>query len=227
MDRWRTPLQTQPVLSTSSHHIPTGKGVKWAAGDRRGASDHGQFALPGIRPVRRANASCPVEIAHDGSKPAPWTESGTRRRAPADTERCPDVGSMNRIMGIAGGVLFLKAAAVSAATVLFCPFDSLEGWSVRAVGATSTAIVDASQANRCVQVTSRRGTVFVTRQLPLDAVQGSRVTVSCLAKSENVVTGPQLSSTAKVHLAVQTPDTTSSDWRSFPRARSSGKACLL
>jgi len=112
---------------------------------------------------------------------------------------------MDRMVLIAAGFLFLKAASLPAATVLFCPFDSLEGWSVRAVGAASAAIVDASEANRCVEVTSRRGTVFVTRQLPLDAVRGSRVTVRCLVKSENVVAGPQQSSTAKVHLAVQTP----------------------
>ena len=112
---------------------------------------------------------------------------------------------MNRIVPFALGFLFCQAASLPAATVLFCPFDSLEGWAVRGVGATGAAIVDASEANRCVEVTSRRGTVFLTRQLPLDAVRGCRLTVSCLVTSEDVVAGPQLSSTAKVHLAVETP----------------------
>lgn len=112
---------------------------------------------------------------------------------------------MKRIILIVAVSFVLRAGAAPGATVLFCPFESLEGWTVRAVGATGAAIVEKSAASSCVEVTSRRGTVFLTRQLPLDAVRGCRVTVSCLVKSEGVVRGPQVSSTAKLHLAVQTP----------------------
>ena len=112
---------------------------------------------------------------------------------------------MMRSILVVAGILALCARAAPAATVLFCPFDSLEGWSVRAVGATGAAIVEKSGTARCVEVTSQRGTVFLTRQLPLEAVRGGRVTVNCLVKAEDVVRGPQASSTAKLHLAVQTP----------------------
>lgn len=100
--------------------------------------------------------------------------------------------------------------------MLFCPFDSLDGWTVRAVGATNVGV-----AARGVEVSSHRGTVFLTRELPLDAVRGCRVTVSCFAKSERVLPGPHRCSTAKVHLAVKTPSgirhrsarlTGTSDW---------------
>ena len=103
------------------------------------------------------------------------------------------------------GLVLLRAAVASGATVLFSAFDSLEGWSVRTVGAASAAIVERSGAARCVEVTSRRGTSLVTRELPLEAVRGCRVRVSCLVESEGIVRGPQLSSTGKLHLAVQTP----------------------
>jgi len=115
------------------------------------------------------------------------------------------VGPVKRITAIVAGVLVFQAGTVSGATVLFCPFESLEGWSVRAVGAAEAGIVEKSAASSCVELTCRRGTVLITRRLPLEAVRGCRVTVSCLVESEDVVRGPQVSSTAKLHLAVKTP----------------------
>jgi len=97
-------------------------------------------------------------------------------------------------------VLALAAFPVSGATVLFCPFDSLDGWALRSVGATNVGV-----AVRGVAMSSHRGTVFLTRELPLDAVRGCRVAVSCFAKSERVLPGLHRASTAKVHLAVKTP----------------------
>ncbi|MFH1267483.1 MAG: hypothetical protein ABIK89_17305 [Planctomycetota bacterium] len=105
----------------------------------------------------------------------------------------------------AAACLVLRGAIAPGATVLFCPFQSLEGWSVRAVGATGAAIAKKSATASCVEVTSRGGTVFLTRQLPIEAVRGRRVTVGCLVESEEVVRGPQVSSTGKLHLAVETP----------------------
>ena len=120
--------------------------------------------------------------------------------------REPIVGlSMKTTLPIAAGILLLQAALAPGATVLFCPFDSLEGWSVRAAGATSTKIIDKPDRTRCVEISSSRGTVFVSRELPLVAVRGCRVSVGCMVQTEDIVPGPQLASTAKLHLAVQTP----------------------
>jgi len=112
---------------------------------------------------------------------------------------------VNRIILLVAGCLVLQTELAPCATVLFCPFDSLEGWSVRSVGATGAAVVEKSAASRCAEVTSRRGTVFLSRELPLEAVRGCRITVSCLVESADVVRGPQVSSTGKLHLAVKTP----------------------
>jgi hypothetical protein len=101
--------------------------------------------------------------------------------------------------------LLVLARPASAATVLFCPFDSLAGWSVRTIGPARVSLGGEAPAMRYAEITSEGGTAFLTRPLPLDAVRGCRIALSCLAKSENVVRGPQLASTAKVHLAVRTP----------------------
>jgi hypothetical protein len=93
-----------------------------------------------------------------------------------------------------------------AATVLFSPFDSLAGWSVRSVGASEAGIVHRPNSMQAVELTSRGGTVFLTRELPLADVAGCRLTVNCLVESDAIVPGVQLSSTGKVHLAVESPE---------------------
>lgn len=113
---------------------------------------------------------------------------------------------MNRVIPIAIVLLILPVEMATAATVLFCPFESLEGWSVRSVGAASAEVVDKSGGEKCVTMASRRGTIFLSRELPLEAVLKRRITVSCLVRTEDVARGAQLSSTAKVHLAVETSD---------------------
>ena len=111
---------------------------------------------------------------------------------------------MKTMPPIAVAILLLQTALAPGATVLFCPFDSLQGWSVRTVGATSTKIIDKTDRTRCVEISSRGGTVFVTRELRLEAVRGSRVTVGCMVQTDKIVPGPQLASTAKVHLVIET-----------------------
>jgi hypothetical protein len=103
------------------------------------------------------------------------------------------------------GGFFLPLQTASAATLLFCPFDSLSGWSVRTIGPATVSLGGTAPLMCAVEVTSDGGTAFLTRELPLDAVRGCRVTLGCLAKTEDVIRGPQLSSTAKMHLAVRTP----------------------
>ncbi len=114
----------------------------------------------------------------------------------------------NRLI-FAGWLLLLSppqhGTSASAATVLYCPFDSLRGWSVRTVGATTAAIVENSDRSRCVEVASSRGTVLLSRELPLADVRGGSLTVTCSVKSQQIVRGPQLSSTGKLHLAIRTP----------------------
>ena len=112
---------------------------------------------------------------------------------------------MSRIILIASGALVAAAGPAGAATVLYCPFDSLAGWTVRTAGASRAAIAGKSDKSRCLEVASNRGTVLVSRELPLEAVRGCRITVSCAVKAERIVRGPQASSTAKIHLAIQAP----------------------
>jgi hypothetical protein len=104
-----------------------------------------------------------------------------------------------------GAILTLGATHLVAATVLFCPFDSLDTWTIRSLGAARARLVDRTEDERCVEVSAQEGTVLLSRDLPVDQLCGARVTVSCLVKTENVVNGPQQTSTAKVHLAVVSP----------------------
>ena len=97
------------------------------------------------------------------------------------------------------------AYPAAAATVLFCPFDSLGGWEVRTVGSAKVDLVGSPGIKRCARVWARPGTAFLTRELPIDAVKGGSVEVRCSARPKDVVAGPQVCSTAKVHLSVQTP----------------------
>ena len=73
----------------------------------------------------------------------------------AHRSREPLVGlSMKTFLPIAVAVLLFQTALAPAATVLYCPFDPLEGWSVRAGGATTTKIVDKPDRTRWVTVST-------------------------------------------------------------------------
>jgi len=94
----------------------------------------------------------------------------------------------------------------SAATVLFCPMDSLEGWSVRSVGPAQVGIVrPADNELPCAEVSADRATAMFSRELPLDEVRGARLEVSCLVETAEITGGPQVSQAAKMHLAMATP----------------------
>lgn len=92
-----------------------------------------------------------------------------------------------------------------AATILFCPMNSLDGWTVRSYGPADTAIVPKGDSGRCVRVSTQQGTAFLSREMPLEEVRGSRFEVGCLVQCHDLVPGIQLTSTAKIHLAVKTP----------------------
>ena len=97
------------------------------------------------------------------------------------------------------------AASADAATVLFCTLDRLDGWTVRTLGPATVQAARGPADSDCVELRSEGGAAFLTRDLPLAEVAGRRLTLSCLAATEGVVRGPQAASTAKLHLAVQTP----------------------
>ncbi|MBI5397697.1 MAG: hypothetical protein HZA91_20560 [Verrucomicrobia bacterium] len=92
-----------------------------------------------------------------------------------------------------------------AETVLYSRLDSLDGWAVRSVGDATAAVVSGREGAPCAELRSAGGTVFLTRELPASALAGRKVTVDCQMKPADVVRGPQASSTAKLHLAVETP----------------------
>jgi len=99
----------------------------------------------------------------------------------------------------------LAIGSAHAATICYTACDSLEGWSVHTL---ADATVQPSQdplTGPCIQLAAHGGTVLLSRELPLAAVQGCRVTVSCSLQTEDVLPGPQLVSAAKLHLAVETP----------------------
>lgn len=96
-------------------------------------------------------------------------------------------------------------AAAPAATLLYLPMDRLDGWSVRTLGPAEATLAARGQDGRCVQLAARQATALLSRQLPLDGVRGRRLQIGCLARSQGVEPGVQLSSTAKIHLAVRTP----------------------
>jgi len=110
-----------------------------------------------------------------------------------------------------------------AATVAYCPFDTLDGWSIRSLGAAEATRAAEGATKQCVALTARNGTVFLSRALATNEVAGTRLTVQAMVRTENIVCGPQITSTAKLHLAVETPAgvrhfssrlTGSDDWRS-------------
>lgn len=130
--------------------------------------------------------------------------------------------SMRPRLVCAACLLILNAGTALGATVLFHPLDSLDGWDVRTLGAASVRVVSQSAARRCIEVAAEQGTAFLTRELPIDAVRGCRVSLRCTVKSEHLRPGPQACSTAKLHLAVRTPAgvrhysarrAASADWR--------------
>ena len=103
-------------------------------------------------------------------------------------------------------IIFLGAQTALAATILFAPMDSLDGWTLRSHGPANTIVVPKGDSGKCVQVSAQRATVFLTREIPLDDVRGSTVEIGCLVRCQELVPGIQVTSTAKIHLAVQTPE---------------------
>lgn len=99
----------------------------------------------------------------------------------------------------------LASAPVPAATICCARLDSLDSWSLHAHGAATAHVVTDPLPGRCLELTSAGGSVLLSRELPLASVRGCRVSVSCLVRTLDVTRGPQLVSTAKLHLAVQTP----------------------
>jgi hypothetical protein len=112
---------------------------------------------------------------------------------------------MLRLTAIVAAVLVSFCELIRAETVLYNRFDTLDGWTVRLVGNANAAVVPGREGKLCAELASAGGTVFLTREVPVAAIAGCKVTVDCQMKPVDVVRGPQASSTAKLHLAVETP----------------------
>jgi hypothetical protein len=112
---------------------------------------------------------------------------------------------MLRLTAIVAAVLVSFCELICAETVLYNRFDTLDGWTVRSVGNANAAVVPGREGKLCAELASAGGTVFLTREVPVAAIAGCKVTVDCQMKPVDVVRGPQASSTAKLHLAVETP----------------------
>jgi hypothetical protein len=111
---------------------------------------------------------------------------------------------MAYLTAIVALLFFFLCGAARAETILYNPLDSLDGWAVRAVGDARGSIVAGREGKPCAEMVSLGGTVFLTRALPVEALAGRKVTVDCQMRTAEVVRGPLVSSTAKVHLAVET-----------------------
>ena len=83
---------------------------------------------------------------------------------------------------------------------------SLDGWTIRCHGSANAAVVPKGDTGQCVRASARNATLFLSRELPLQEVRGARVEIGCLVRCEGLVPGVQVTSTAKIHLAVQTPE---------------------
>ncbi|MFZ5833171.1 MAG: hypothetical protein ACOY3P_24045 [Planctomycetota bacterium] len=106
---------------------------------------------------------------------------------------------------VAALVLLAAAGSAHAATVLFAPLDSLEGWTVRTLGPAQVRVAADASPRPNVEIRSEGGTALLRRELPIEKAAGEKLTLDCFVETEGVTVGPQASSTAKLHLAAVTP----------------------
>lgn len=106
---------------------------------------------------------------------------------------------------LVSAVWLAMAREGTAATIVAEPFDALTAWHIRTVGAASARLHKKGLHGTGLRVEGMGGMAFCTRELPLQDVRGSRLTVRCMTKVQSVEAGPQACSTPKVHLAVATP----------------------
>jgi len=98
----------------------------------------------------------------------------------------------------------LVAQTARSATVFYSRLDSLEDWAVQTLGAADIRVNEDPVVHRCVELSSAAGTALISHVLDGEVVAGCQLTVSCLVRTADVRRGPQLTSVAKVHLAVET-----------------------
>lgn len=85
-------------------------------------------------------------------------------------------------------------------------FNTLEAWRVVGLGPADMRLEDDAVGGRHLRVESRSGLAFCSRELPVEALRGTQVTVRCMTLVEAVEPGPQAWSGPKIHLAVATPE---------------------
>jgi hypothetical protein len=100
----------------------------------------------------------------------------------------------------------LVAVGGEAATVLTATFDTPDqNWKTHTLGQASCALVNGGLYGGCLRVAGAGGLGFYSRELPLEASRGAKLSVRCQVKLDDVRRGPQTCSVAKVLLSVATP----------------------
>ncbi|MDH7570705.1 MAG: hypothetical protein QHJ73_14085 [Armatimonadota bacterium] len=82
-------------------------------------------------------------------------------------------------------------------------FETQGEWRFNATGKAMVSLVDGGRQGKCVKTEADGGTAYYTRQLKTEQVAGRKITVRCWVRLENVRQGPQVYSTAKIHIGAR------------------------
>ena len=99
------------------------------------------------------------------------------------------------------------ASPASAAPIIQEHFDQLgPPWRKNIRGAGRITLASKGVSGPCLQVVSeKRALVYYTLALDPKKVNGKSILIRCKVKSANVMTGPKVYSTAKLHVGVEVP----------------------
>ena len=78
-----------------------------------------------------------------------------------------------------------------------------DGWRKNVRGDATVELVSGGISGKCLKTTAQGGLAYYSRTLDLRAVRGRKIVARCRVKLDNVKVGPQVYSTAKLHVAVR------------------------
>lgn len=113
---------------------------------------------------------------------------------------------MRHCVFIVCAALAASLCGVEGGTVVAETFDTLDDWRVVSVGPAAMRLEEGGVAGRYLRVESRSGLAFCSRELPVEALRGTQVTIRCMTLVDAVTPGPQVWSAPKIHLAAATPE---------------------
>ncbi len=106
------------------------------------------------------------------------------------------------------GALF-TASVLLAEPVLTESFETKGKWRKLIRGKGSVELVDGGVRGKCLKVTSQdEAFVYYSTDLPLERVRGRRLIIRAQVKLDGVVQGPEVYSTAKLHVGITVGKTT-------------------